>query len=262
MAATESNPIILYDIISLADPPAWSPNVWRARFVLNYKRLPYKTIWVSLPDIASTLQSLGVEPSPAGMPYTLPVIADPTASGPPKIIRESLAIAQYLDITYPDIERPLFPNGSHALQALFLHHVSNGILPTMRDLIIPLVPPILDEAALPHFRRTREAFLKKPLEEARPKGAELEEAWGKAKEQFGVLDSALQKNDVRLGGTGGNLVLGKQPSYADFILVAWFVAMSKLESSEDGNIWEKVKGWHAGRWERMWKECEGFMQVM
>jgi len=264
MAASESNPIILYDIKSGVDPPAWSPSTWKVRFVLNYKRLPHKTIWVSFPDIASTLSSLGLEPlgsEASYTPYTLPVIADPTHSGSPTIVRDSVAITQYLDVTYPDQERPLFPGGSHALQALFSHYVSTRLMPTAGDLVISLIPAILDEAGSTYYNQTRELMLGKPLAEFRPKGAELEVAWSKVKKEFDVLDLLLRNNEVRSGGVGGDLVLGNQISFADFALVSNFVFLSKLESGEDGSPWERVKSWNDGRWDRMWKKCEEFMEV-
>ncbi|KDQ17825.1 hypothetical protein BOTBODRAFT_127701 [Botryobasidium botryosum FD-172 SS1] len=261
-ATSASNPIILYDIKSKLDPQAWSPNTWKARFALNYKRLPYKTVWVSYPDIAAKLSSLGLEPLSSGAaPYTLPVIADPTHSGTPTIVRDSFAIAQYLDVTYPELERPLLPAGTHAFQALFLHHASTRITPTLRPLLVPLAPAILDAAALPYFYRTREASFGRPLAEVRPSGTALEEAWSKVEKEFGVLDSILQKNDVHCGGNGGDLVLGNRVSFADFVLAGLFVWMSKFNPGEDGNPWERIRSWHGGRWERLWKGCEEFMEV-
>jgi len=261
MAASESNPIILYDIKSKVDAPAWSPNTWKTRFVLNYKRLPYKTVWVSYPDIASTLSSLGLEPLASGPAYTLPVIEDPTHSGSPIFIRDSAVIAQYLEATYPDMERPIFPGGSHALQALFLHQVHTRIFPLHPHLIGWLNTSILDEAGVSHINQKAVAKFGKPFADLRPKGAELEEAWNDFKKELDVFDSVLQKNDVQFGGTGGDLVLGNQISFADFALVGIFVWMSKASSEDDGCPWDRVRGWHNGRWERMWDKCEAFMQV-
>ena len=53
------------------------------------------------------------------------MIVDPTPDGPPRIVRDSFDIALYLDKTYPDPERTLFPPGSHALQALALESITN-----------------------------------------------------------------------------------------------------------------------------------------
>lgn len=264
MAATESNPIILYDITSALEDRAWSPNTWKARLSLNYKRLPYKTVWISLPDIAPTLTALGLEPlTGKGHPYTLPVISDPSPEGsglPPTIIRDSVEIARYLDIKYPDIERPLFPAGSHALQALFIHCVQS-LIPSFRDLFIPLAPAILNEEALPYYHRTRAAILGKPVDEAQLKGVALEEAWKKLEQEFGVLDSCLRANDPNLGGVGGDLVLGNQVSFADFVLVGFFAWMNRIPEAEGGFPWDRVRLWHGGRWERMWKRCEDYLEV-
>ena len=65
-----------------------------SRFVLNYKGIPYRTVWVEYPDIARTCQELGVDPTSTkadGSPqYTLPMIYDPST----KIaLAESAAIA-------------------------------------------------------------------------------------------------------------------------------------------------------------------------
>lgn len=42
-----------------------------ARFILNYKRLPYQTVWLSFPDIEAELQKLGVAPTTSPW-WTLP----------------------------------------------------------------------------------------------------------------------------------------------------------------------------------------------
>ncbi|KDQ11685.1 hypothetical protein BOTBODRAFT_113976 [Botryobasidium botryosum FD-172 SS1] len=264
MAASGSNPVILYDIKSALEPAAWSPSTWKVRFVLNYKRIPYKTVWVSFPDIASTLSSLGLKPLGSDVsytPYTLPVIADPTSAGPPIIVRDSTAIAEYLETTYPDPERSLFPGGTHALQALFSNYVSTRLTPPIGSLVVALIPAILDEAGSTYYNETRKARLGNSLAELRPKGAELEAAWSEAKKEFDVLDSLLRSNQVESGGVGGDLVLGNQFSYADFVLVSNFVFLSKLQSDEDGNPWERIRAWNDGRWDRMWKRCEELMQV-
>ncbi|KDQ17824.1 hypothetical protein BOTBODRAFT_171539 [Botryobasidium botryosum FD-172 SS1] len=268
MVATESNPIILYDLKSKLAEPGWSPHAWKARFVLNYKRLPHKTVWLSYPEIEPTLKALGLPPLVGEyVDYTIPVIVDPAPPGsgaPPTIVRDSVAIAKYLDATYPDPERPIFPNGTRALQVFFERHITKQIITysPLPILIVPLIPSILDDLALPHFRRTRDPWYGVPIEEARPKGAALEEAWAKVKEEFDVLDAILEENSVERGGDGGDFVLGHQISFADFTLVGLFVLLSKFQPEEDGCPWYRVKRWHGGRWERMWKKCEGLMQVV
>jgi len=264
MAATESNPIIFYDIKSSPEVPeakGFSPNTLKTRFSLNYKRLPYKTIYLSIPEIAPTLKGLGLGPTAGPIAFTLPVIIDPTPSGPPNVVRDSATIAKYLDATYPDPGRTLYPGGSHALQELFDRHFGTHILPISIPLLVPLVPPILDVGSLEHFLRTREVAFGKPLSQVRPKGAALDAAWESLKQELGVLNSLLQNNDVERGGTGGDYVMGDKFSFADCVLVGFFSWMNKVKPEADGNGWERVRGWHNGRWERLWNKCEEFMHV-
>jgi len=60
---TSTNPgetepeIILYDLACTKDV-CFSPVVWRIRLMLNYKQIPYKTIFLEFPDIEPTLKSL------------------------------------------------------------------------------------------------------------------------------------------------------------------------------------------------------------
>ncbi|KAF8515792.1 hypothetical protein BU17DRAFT_93208 [Hysterangium stoloniferum] len=100
--------ITLFDISSFCKPQAWSPNTWKARLVLNYKQIPYKTVWVSFPDIEDTLKNIGGKPTGfkpnkgGNAPlYTLPAILDESGDTP-VVIADSLAIAEYLDAKYPE----------------------------------------------------------------------------------------------------------------------------------------------------------------
>lgn len=57
MATKTSPEIILYDL-ACEKNECFSPVVWRIRLILNYKRIPYKTVFLEFPDIAPTLQKL------------------------------------------------------------------------------------------------------------------------------------------------------------------------------------------------------------
>jgi glutathione S-transferase len=84
---------------------------------LNYKRIPYKTVWVEYPYIKPLYLELKQEPTTIanGKPeYTLPAIHDPNTG---TFVSDSFRIAQYLDKTYPD--RPLIPEGTAGLQSAF-----------------------------------------------------------------------------------------------------------------------------------------------
>jgi hypothetical protein len=122
--------IILYDIIVNPEKnkrQAASLNTWKTRYflflnnlwgcmyaylgsrlVLNYKSIPYKTVWVEYVNIQRACQAIGAtatEKRPNGEPrYTLPTIV---VADTGEVISDSAKIAVYLDARYPD--KPLFP---------------------------------------------------------------------------------------------------------------------------------------------------------
>lgn len=51
--------IVLYDLACTKNV-CFSPVVWRIRLMLNYKRIPYKTVFVEFQDIEPKLESLYV----------------------------------------------------------------------------------------------------------------------------------------------------------------------------------------------------------
>lgn len=58
--ATQPEPeIVLYDL-ACTRHVSFSPVVWRIRLMLNYKNIPYKTIFLEFPDIEPTLRNLYV----------------------------------------------------------------------------------------------------------------------------------------------------------------------------------------------------------
>lgn len=78
-----------------------------------------------------------------------------------------------------------------------------------------------------------------------------------------MLDSLLQKNEVGRGGVGGDYVMGDKFSFADCVLVGCFVWINKIMAKQniEENGWERIKGWHNGRWKRLWEKSEEYMQV-
>ncbi|KAF8752234.1 Glutathione S-transferase, N-terminal domain [Rhizoctonia solani] len=100
MAATPENPIVFYDLIN-ANGVHWSPNTYKTRLCLEYKGLPYRVEYSTLPEVESNMKKLGVPPVKATSPqYTLP---DPSGDpdGKPHYVGDSFNIAVYLDEKYP-----------------------------------------------------------------------------------------------------------------------------------------------------------------
>ncbi|KAF4617880.1 hypothetical protein D9613_006292 [Agrocybe pediades] len=75
--------ITFYDIPSDC-VGAWSSNTWKTRFCLNYKGIPYNTVWVEYPDIEELSKKLGLKPTGKAFwdaskdYYSLPAIHDPS----------------------------------------------------------------------------------------------------------------------------------------------------------------------------------------
>ena len=57
MADQQKEDIVLYDL-ACTKGICFSPTVWRIRLILNYKKIPYRTVFLEFPDIESTLKKL------------------------------------------------------------------------------------------------------------------------------------------------------------------------------------------------------------
>ncbi|KAJ7579587.1 hypothetical protein C8J56DRAFT_1103618 [Mycena floridula] len=242
-------PITLYDTPGHSPEP-WAPNVWRIRFILNYKRLRYRTVWVEFPDVEMTLRSIGAAPSAVradGSPiYTLPVIVDPTRNpSAPKIISNTNNIAEYLESTYP--ARPVFPEGSRALQTLFVHYIQEVFAKPLLPIMIPASHQVVAGRSQAHFASHASMT---------PSGPHRERAWALVKEQFDFLAAILDKN---VGDGDGICAQGYQVSYADFALCSVLLWIEQM-SAHDG--WARVREWNGGRWARLREKCREYMDVL
>ncbi|KAG5637414.1 hypothetical protein H0H81_004672 [Sphagnurus paluster] len=243
-----SPPVItLYDIPGHTPQP-WAPNIWRIRFILNYKRLRYRTIWVEFPDVEETLRGLSAPPSSTrsdGRPvYTLPVIVDPTRNPMrPEIFANTNHIAEYLEAAYP--ARPVFPDGSRAVQALFVHYIQEVFAKPLLPIMVPLSHQQLQ-------LRGHGARVPQQMAPALS-GPQREQAWQAVKEQFDFLARILDKNS---GDGDGTVTMGREVSYADFALCSVLIWIERM-AAHDG--WTRVRTWNNGRWLRLWERCREYM---
>ncbi|KAF9555404.1 hypothetical protein CPC08DRAFT_671113, partial [Agrocybe pediades] len=241
--------IILYDVPG-RDVQPWVPNVWRVRFILNYKRLPYRTVWIEFPDVERELMRIGAPPSATrsdGRPvYTLPVIVDQTRNPHrPTILSNTNNIAEYLEQTYP--ARQVFPDGSRAMQSLFVHYIQEVFSQPLLPILVPLSHHALPERTQAHFRAGQ-------VPATVLVGQQRELAWQAAKEQFDFLAMILDKNN---GDGDGIVAMGEQLTYADFALCAVLIWIERM-SAHDG--WARVRTWNGGRWSRLWDRCRPYME--
>lgn len=162
------------------------------------------------------------------MPYTLPVIDN---GG--KLIKDSLAIAQYLEEHYPDGSQ-LFPEHSLPLVRLLEAQARDAAL-AVYPLIIPATVELLDKEGAEYYRRTREARLGHSLEaiHTAPQ-SKIDGMWKASEKSFGLVGRMLEDNPE------GPFVLGKTRSYADIVIVA----MLNFSRRCDTKIFERIMSFH------------------
>jgi glutathione S-transferase len=213
---------------------------------------------VEFPDVESTLRSIGAPPSAIrndGRPiFSLPVIVDPLRSpSSPAILSNANSIAEYLESAYP--ARPIFPEGSRALQTLFVHYIQEVFSKPLLPILIPISHQRLPQRSQSHFRGEGYAIAGAPAHP--PAGPRGEQAWHAVQQQFDFLATILEKN---AGGDGDGVVaMGREVTYADFALCSVLLWIEKM-APHDG--WAQVRQWNGGRWNRLWDRCREYMDVL
>ncbi|KAH9849323.1 hypothetical protein C2E23DRAFT_386643 [Lenzites betulinus] len=244
--------LTIYDINSTVFQ-AWAPQIWRIRFILNFKKLPHRTIWIELPDVEDVLHALGAPPtkqSDGRAVYTLPVIVDTFASeSTPVVLSNADIIADYLEATYPT--RPIFPEGSHAMQALFAHYVQEVFVQPLLPILIPLTYQRLGERSQSRLGMGGLS----PAGSRPPSPPTPEEMWTAVKEQLDFLAGILDKNQSDETST---VAMGQDVTYADFALCSVLVWVEKVSPHD---CWARIRDWNGGRWARLHSRCRDYMDV-
>ena len=166
---------------------------------LNYKKLPYTTVWVDGPEIAQTCIAEGIpnlDFFADGTPhYTLPALIDATNPDAPVKLVDSKKIVDYLEETYPeaDPKRALYPPGTKAFQALAYYFFRESVMIHLRPL------SVVGAAAL-QTDRTRAAYLVRHREShekaQKLEGSGKEKAWETAKSALDLMNSFIAENGV------------------------------------------------------------------
>lgn len=270
--------LTFYDI-ALAPPVeknACSPNPWKTRYALNFKKVPYKTTWVPLPDISKVRAPLNIPASRKfadGSPYhTLPIVSDP-ATG--RIVGDSLEIAVYLQEQYPSsVAGELFP--AQDLDFVFGREL---------ELFAPIaVADVGEDGPIPAYVRfntnvdgafTAHAQLMGsglPLDPARAQETktEFEKRIGVPWDAMVIRGEArrelLKSLEETLSGlasiyrkdASGPFVLGTRASYADFIVGGW---LRMCQGTLPGEEWNMIKGWYDGLFGKLHEALEVFAQM-
>ncbi|KAI9931141.1 hypothetical protein ASPWEDRAFT_47580 [Aspergillus wentii DTO 134E9] len=274
--STPSSPIVFYDIAMR--PPVTetysAPNPSKTRFALNFKKIPYKTSWVPLPDVSKVRRSLDI---PACRQFadgtefnTLPIIHDPATNS---IIGDSFDIAVYLQRTYPD------SGAGDLLPPQKLDYV----LPQEFAILVPLTERSggefpeyarfnnnVDAAFTAHAQLMVGGMPLDPATADQTKAEFVRRAGVSSWDDFALTSEAREKLMVSfrdtLGGlaklflrdTSGPFLLGKQASYADIIVGGWLrMARVNLPQGE----WEEVRSWHSGVFGGLYDALEVYMEA-
>lgn len=199
-------------------------------------------------QVESTLAAIGApmsETSSGRSVYSLPVLVDPTQQSPrgPVILSNPNKIAEYLESAYP--ARPVFPEGSRAMQTLFVHYIQEVFAKPLLPIMVPLSHQQMSDRTQAHFRGSMPAAVLS--------GPQREEAWKAVKYQFDFLATILDKN---VGDGDGVVAMGDEVSYADFALCSILIWIQRM-AAQDG--WARVRTWNNGRWHRLWERCREYM---
>ncbi|KAJ2929145.1 hypothetical protein H1R20_g7945, partial [Candolleomyces eurysporus] len=243
----------------------------QVRYALNFKRLPFTVHFIDFIDVEPLCKHIGAEPTivvPSPTPgapslrqiYTLPVIYDPTTN---KAVSESLAIAEYLDATYPnENEHPrLIKPGTLGFTRAFAKCIDTLLIPPVAPFLLPGTFPIVLERSREYFRRTREPYFGgKKLEDVIPKGEAKVVALKKVEDVFGVFAGWYNTNPYEESSelAGGHpWLMGTEPSYPDLILAGYVMWMKKVWG-EDSEEWKEASSWNGRKWERLLDGCRTF----
>ncbi|KAK6440252.1 hypothetical protein LTR95_003517 [Oleoguttula sp. CCFEE 5521] len=224
--------VVLYDLACI-EGERFSPVVWRIRLMLNYKQIPYRTIFVEFPDIEPTLKALDIPSTLGEKKYSVPAIHHLPSN---KYIMDSDAISKLLESTYPKPSIQLSSDLGTKIEA----HGRAFLGPVLSITVPPREIDHLSPRAAEFFRRTREARWGRTLESL-IEGDNEEQAWAAAHEGLKEQDKLIKTHRAE-----GPFVLGAKPSYTDFFTVG---------------VMESTRMVHEKSFRRHMKEVEGTQAI-
>jgi glutathione S-transferase len=203
----------LYDLAG-ADPELrFSPYCWRTKMALAHKGLAAETIPWRFTEKAEIAFSAS---------KTVPVLVDGK-----KVVADSQAIAEYLEVAYPDA--PLLFGGPQG-QALtqFIRRWTDGVLHgALVNILVPDIFQLLHPKDQPYFRESREARL----------GIRLEALAAARSAHLSALQATLAPVEFTLRAQ--DFLGGHTPLYADHIVfgaLQWGRKTSSTLLLEEGGV--------------------------
>lgn len=188
--------ILHYELCGEDAAQVFSPHCWKTRMALEHKGLDYKTVAVPFVDVATVEGG-----SSDGGGRRVPVIRDGDT-----VVEDSMAIAEYLDKTYPDAPPLLGGPMGIAMTRFVVNWSHTQIHPAVVKLCMMDIYEALDEPSKVHFRTTREKVF----------GMTLEEFGAKFPKDGANLETALTPLTQTLKHQ--NFLGGEQPIFADYVV--------------------------------------------
>ena len=185
----------LYELVIDNGRPA-SPYVWRVRYALAHKRLPFESTPLGFTEIASVC---------GGRFKTVPIIEHGDTA-----LAESWDIVDYLERSFPD--RPALFTGpaEYSMVRLVDAWFTGELLRKLFGLYALDIHNAIRPADRPYYRRSREARV----------GTTLEAFTAERSVRLPVVREALAPLRVALARTP--FLGGAQPNYADYIAFSAF----------------------------------------
>jgi glutathione S-transferase len=183
---------ILYTLCGRDERRPFSPHAWKVVMALSHKGLDFEerpTPFTEIPKLEN------------GFSKTVPLLRDGD-----RLVRDSFDIALYLEEAYPDRPTLFGGEGGKALSR-FVEGVSQTLVhPVLSRLAVKDIHDMLAEPDQIYFRKTREAYLGRKLEDFAPlREAEIRNL----SERLEPLRHTL-KHQAFLGGAS--------PLFADYIV--------------------------------------------
>lgn len=235
MSTSQEGKTILFDLpTKKPEYGCWSPNVWKSRMVLNYKKIPYTTKWVKHDEIEPTLSALGIPPHGAnatGPPtmskYTVPAIQLPDGIA----VMDSAAIVTKLEQLHPQPSLHLDNDLHNQVNKVF----GPLIMPIMAICYPCIQRDILVPETVPGWTKKKEAGFGMSIEELEStKGGET--AWQAAAPGLEGMNKFLEEHKQ----DEGPYVCGSQISYVDFVIASMAESFKRISTPLYERLCENV----------------------
>ena len=197
-------PLRLYELV-LANGRSASPFVWRIRYALAHKGLPYESVPLGFTDIPKTL---------GGRFKTVPILEHGEST-----LAESWDIAEYLDNAFPESPRLFSSPAELAALRLFDSWFAPEVMRRLFGIYVLDIHNAARASDRGYFRQSREA---------RFKGATLEAVTADRGSRVLVVREALLP--LRLQLAREPFLGGQSQSYADYVALGSFLWVGSVST--------------------------------